>query len=152
MARWFRWLNQHGLLPVLLLLVLSVIVIGQDLLTRRTPEPTQPEKPDPRAPAPVPEWRKPVDVPIEEVERGAWDNYWVIVRGVVAPDGADGRDWVGIAGDGKRTRVVVVFHPRDFRRCRVGQVVTVEGYQRGSAGGVVELVEGRLQDGPPADH
>jgi hypothetical protein len=58
---------------------------------------------------------------------------------------------VGISGDGERTRVVVVFHKRDFRRCRVGQAVTVEGYQRGSAGGVAVLIEARFQDRPPAD-
>ena len=151
MVRWVRWLNQHGLLPALVLVVLSVVVIAQDVLTSPTPDPTQPEKPDPRAPAPAPEWREPQTVPIEEVERGAWEDCWVIVRGVVTPDGAHGRDWVGISGDGKRTRIVVVFHKRDFRRCRVGQVVTVEGYQRGCTGGVVELIEGRFQDRPPAD-
>jgi hypothetical protein len=150
MVRWFRWLNQRGLLPGLVLLLLSVVVIAQGGLTFDTREPGQQEKPASTGPAPVPEWREPVAVAIEEVERGAWEGSWVLVRGVVTPDGADGRDWVGVSADGRRTRVVLIFTKRDFRRCQVGQVVTVEGYQRGSVRGVVELVECRFQDRPPA--
>jgi hypothetical protein len=151
MARWFRWLTQHGLLPGLGLLVLSVIVIGQDIVTLRARKPEEQEKPPPTAPAPVPEWEEPVPVPIEEVEHGAWDGSWVVLRGVVTPDGANGLNWVGISADGRQMRVSLEFHKRDFRRCRAGQVITVEGYRRGSAGGLVELVECRFLDRPPAD-
>jgi hypothetical protein len=150
MARWFTWLNQHGLLPGLVLLAVSVVVIGQDILRHYRRQPGEPEKPAFTALAPV--WQEPVTVPIEEVEGGAWERWWVVVRGVVTPDGADGRDWVGISADGRQTRVVLVFRPRDFRRCRVGQVVSVEGYQRGFVRGVVEVVECHFQDPPPAGH
>ena len=71
MAPWFRWLSQHGLLPGLVLLVLSVVVIGQDVLSHRTREPGNQEKPAAPGPAQGPEWEEPVTVPIEEVERGA---------------------------------------------------------------------------------
>jgi hypothetical protein len=152
MVRWFRWLNQHGLLPGLVLLVLSVVLIAQDVLTLRTHEPGKQEKPDGTAPAPVPEWQEPVTVPIEDVERGAWERCWVVVRGVVAQDGNVGRDWVGISADGQKTRVLAVFPKRDFRRCQVGQVITVEGYQRGPVRGVVELLECRFKDPAPAGH
>jgi hypothetical protein len=135
MVRWFRWVNRHGLLPGLALLLLSVVVIAHDLLAFRSREP-EPQQPNPTGPAPVPQWEEPLTVPIEEVERGGLDRCWVVVRGVVTPDGADGLNWVGISGDGQQTRVALVFHKRDFRRCQVGQVVTVEGYQRGSLRGV----------------
>jgi hypothetical protein len=151
-VRWLCRLNQRGWLPGLALLALSVVVVTQDLLTDRTPEPGKQAQPAPTAPPPVSEWQEPAAVPIEEVERGAWEHCWVVVSGVVTPDGAHGLDWVGVSADGRQTRVVFVFHKRDFRRRRVGEVVTVEGYQRRSARGVVELVECRFRDCPPAGH
>jgi hypothetical protein len=91
-------------------------------------------------------------VPIEEVQREGWDRFCVIVRGVVTPDRADGLNWVGISADGRQTRVALKFRKRDFRRSRAGEAITVEGYRRGSAGGLVELLECRFQEPSPARH
>ena len=151
MVRWFRWLSQHGLLPGFALAVVAVIVLGEDLVAPRPPEQDRQQKPDPTGPTTAPEWQEPFAAPIEELASGRWENCWVVVRGVVTPDGTDGLDWVGISGDGQAMRVLLLFRKRDFRRCRAGQVVTAEGFHRGSDRGMPELIECRFRDGQPAD-
>jgi hypothetical protein len=85
-------------------------------------------------------------VPIRELETAAWEYRWVVVRGVVAPDGTGGANWVGISADGKETRVVLLFREPECRRCRAGETITVEGFHRGTRAGMVELVECRFRD------
>jgi hypothetical protein len=80
------------------------------------------------------------------MENPVWEYRWVVVRGIVAADGADGDNWVGISADGKETRVVLLFRAPYFRRCRAGETITVEGFHRGTRAGVVELVECRFPD------
>jgi hypothetical protein len=146
MVKLLRWLNASGLLPAVALVALSVFVIGEELVPLRAPEQGQQEKLGPKSPVAVADWEEPVPVPIEELETRTWENSWVIVQGVVTSDGAHGLDWVGIAPDGQKMRVLLLFRKRDFRRCRPGETVTVEGFHRGRSRGVVELVECRFQD------
>jgi hypothetical protein len=84
-------------------------------------------------------------VPLLELARGEWEDRWVLVQGVVAPDGDSGKDWVGISQDGWQTRGFLLFHRRDFRRCRAGETVTVEEIRRRYCEGVVEVVECRFR-------
>jgi hypothetical protein len=146
MIGWLGWFHRNVLLVGVVLVAVGGLVLTKDLLSRGAPKPPQQEDPIPTRAAAVPEWEEPVAVPLEDVERGGWKLDWVVVKGIVAPDGADGRDWIGIAADGQKTRVVLLFHTRDFRRCQAGQVIKVEGYLRGSVGGVMEMVECRLQE------
>jgi hypothetical protein len=138
----FLWrAKADGVLAGFLLGLLLVGLLGAGCLALRWPAGREPARPYPTVRG------LPVRVPIRELETPAWEYRWVVVCGVVAPDGTDGRDWVGISGDGKETRVVLLFRTQDFRRCRAGEAITVEGFHRGSRDGVVELVECRFRSG-----
>jgi hypothetical protein len=124
-----------------------VLVVGMGVaqLAFRQPAQQSPQSRQPAGPE-AEEWQEPVRVPIRELKGSGRENEWVVVRGVVARDGDQGRNWVGISEDGRQTQVVLLFTKRDFRRCRAGETVTVEGFHRGCRGGAVELVRCRFRD------